>query len=91
VGQTAADKNAARRAANKKIIQEAKSVPCVDCGGSFPWYCMDFDHRPGEVKSFGVSGLYWKSSGAVRAEIAKCDIVCANCHRIRTHERGYAS
>jgi hypothetical protein len=74
-----------RRAA----VDEIKSAPCMDCGGTFPPVCMDFDHRPGEVKSAGVSQLKKSASmEALLAEIAKCDLVCANCHRIRTYSRG---
>lgn len=46
---------------------------------------MDFDHRPGTIKVADVSVLA-RSSTKERTldEIAKCDLVCANCHRIRT-------
>ncbi len=63
-----------------------KSVPCMDCGGSFPPYVMDFDHRRG-VKKFNVSLAYAKAWSDVLVEMKKCDIVCANCHRIRTHKK----
>jgi len=78
---------------NRRRIREAKDVPCADCGQRFPPYVMDFDHRPGEVKCFNLSiaggqtRLSWKK---MEAEIAKCDIVCANCHRIRTYQRNMA-
>lgn len=59
----------------------------MDCRGTFPPECMDFDHRPGEVKLFNV-GVYKRiSSQKLEVEIAKCDIVCSNCHRIRTTAR----
>ena len=75
-----------------------KNVPCADCGQSFPAVCMDFDHREGEEKH---PRLTHKNSGykkmpiavgslsgkAFLEEIKKCDVVCANCHRIRTWER----
>jgi len=70
------------------IIAETKAVPCMDCGGSFPVVCMDFDHRDPGTKNHNVSDLV--KVGSVRIleeEIAKCDIVCANCHRIRTAAR----
>jgi len=72
------------------MLRKAKSVPCADCGLSFPYYVMDFDHRPGPVKCFNlanVAGQTRISLARLEAEIAKCDVVCANCHRIRTHER----
>ena len=68
-------------------------IPCMDCGRVFLFYAMDFDHRPEEVKSFGVSTknnlLATPDRIAVlEKEIAKCDLVDATCHRIRTYERG---
>jgi hypothetical protein len=48
---------------------------------------MDFDHRDPALKLFNISEYGVKCALAVLiAEIAKCDVVCANCHRQRTHE-----
>jgi len=60
----------------------------MDCGGRFPPECMDFDHVRGD-KDFNVSHVAKavKNFDLLRAEIAKCDLVCANCHRIRTRSR----
>lgn len=66
-----------------------KAVPCMDCGGRFPPYVMDFDHRDGAAKSMEISNIIrrgWSWQKLAR-EIALCDIVCANCHRIRTFKR----
>lgn len=62
----------------------------MDCGGYWPDNpeVMDFDHRPGEVKLFGInSAASRRARHLLEAEIAKCDLVCANCHRIRTRSR----
>lgn len=67
-------------------LNALKSGPCTDCGGSFPPECMDFDHVRGE-KIAGVSQLLTRSRLRAVAEIAKCELVCANCHRIRTKAR----
>lgn len=78
-----------RRARNKQIVIEAKSKPCMDCGIEYPTYVMDFDHREGEEKELNLARIinkHW-SEEHVRREIAKCDVVCSNCHRIRTHNR----
>lgn len=72
---------------NQKVIYEAKNVPCMDCGISYPPYVMDFDHRPGEVKLKKLSAMYGASLDLVSEEISKCDVVCANCHRERTFQR----
>ena len=70
----------------RAILDEAKSGPCLDCGRSYPPYVMDFDHRDPKTKVAKVSTMVYKGSESLlRAEIAKCDLVCANCHRIRTH------
>lgn len=81
---------------NKKVIENLRSFlrdqkdkPCQDCNVSYPYYVMDFDHRPGEKKEFNlaqVAGLQ-VSIERVIEEISKCDLVCSNCHRIRTHNR----
>lgn len=65
--------------------------PCVDCGGTFDPVAMDFDHLDGASKSSGISQMVrggW-SMERVLTEIAKCELVCANCHRVRTRDRGY--
>jgi hypothetical protein len=50
---------------------------------------MDFDHVRGEKQS-NVASLVGMSASEerLRAEIAKCDVVCANCHRERTYGSG---
>lgn len=79
---------ATRRARNRGIVDLAKDRPCEDCGLRFPPECMDFDHVRGEKR--GDVGRMAMQKGAVitlLAEIAKCEVVCANCHRIRTRVR----
>jgi len=68
---------------------DIKSNPCRDCGRTFPVVCMDFDHRDGSVKLYNVGSMvaHHYNRGLIEEEIAKCDLVCANCHRIRTAER----
>ena len=81
------EKNRLRRAAIRKYLAEIKSAsPCTDCGIQYPYYVMDFDHledKKGLVSRFVAANNF----SALRAEIAKCEIVCANCHRIRTFAR----
>lgn len=71
----------------RNLINEWKSVPCADCKNSFDPVCMDFDHRPDEIKLGNISSFLYDEDG-LRAEIAKCDVVCACCHRLRTKSRG---
>jgi hypothetical protein len=69
------------------IRQLKSNSPCIDCKISYPYYVMDFDHVRG-VKHKNVSELISTlSKKKIDLEIAKCEIVCSNCHRIRTHMR----
>ena len=77
----------ARRQRLRLALDAFKTGPCGDCGQTFPPECMDFDHREGEVKSFDIGKSPGRAPEVLRAEIAKCDLVCANCHRIRTRAR----
>lgn len=79
---------ACRRRAQKQVeyIKHLKATtPCSDCKQQFPWFVMEFDHVRG-TKKHCVTSLTG-SLRLVEEEIAKCDIVCANCHRIRTYNR----
>lgn len=75
-----------RRVFALRISQIKEGQPCHDCEGMFPEECMDFDHLRDKKFSIGNSGACRKWS-SVLEEIAKCDLVCANCHRIRTKKR----
>ena len=67
-------------------LAELKSNPCRDCGGTFPPVAMDFDHVRG-VKVTDLARMSQMSWDLVLDEVAKCDLVCANCHRVRTQSR----
>jgi hypothetical protein len=68
-------------------VREQKDVPCSDCGQRYPYYVMQFDHV-GDDKVANITTLLrtcgWEK---LRAEVAKCDVVCANCHSERSHQR----
>ena len=67
------------------IIRAAKNKPCADCDKKYPHYVMDFDHVRGK-KSFTVGRILSRPNiRALKREIKKCEIVCSNCHRERTH------
>lgn len=70
-------------------VRELKDkTPCKDCGHNYPYYVMDFDHLPEFEKITEVAKII--NSGSMKRlldEIAKCDLVCSNCHRIRTFKR----
>lgn len=75
----------------RDFIWNLKRRPCMDCGQRFHPTVMEFDHLPGSVKTNAVSAMAVKKSKltAIVSEIEKCDLVCANCHRIRTAKRSY--
>lgn len=85
---TTAQKLAIQRDQRRKhsLLLAAKNRPCLDCGSSLPACCMTFDHRNPSKKKFNVEQGY-RANGrdALLAEIAKCDVICLNCRRIRTH------
>jgi hypothetical protein len=75
-----------RIAQNQSLVTELKRQPCTDCGQTFPPHVMDFDHvgvKTGLISKF----VYTVSTARLRAELASCEVVCANCHRDRTQRR----
>jgi hypothetical protein len=71
------------------LVEFFSGHPCVDCGEADP-LVLEFDHLG--AKNFNIAkGLRDRQWQAVLDEIAKCDVVCANCHRRRTALRaGFA-
>lgn len=83
------DKSKKRRQALLALVAEHKARPCMDCGQSYPHYVMDLDHREPEHKVMNLARMAsngW-SQERILAEITKCDVVCANCHRERSYKR----
>lgn len=85
------------RAENKKlrkirnrnfILDYLNKNPCVDCGNS-DVRVLEFDHINPKDKKYEVSNLVNMAYNldTVRKEIEKCEIRCANCHKIRTMEQ----
>lgn len=69
-----------------------EETPCTDCGFNYPYYVMDFDHLPEYVKVENVITLALRgATKLLEEEIKKCEIVCSNCHRERTHKRRLGS
>lgn len=90
-GQT--NRNTATRKAREEVSAAVRSLKlergCTDCGYNEHPAALDFDHRPGVAKTMNISDMVGlgKTWLEIMTEIDKCDIVCANCHRIRTVER----
>lgn len=73
-----------------QIQQFKEDKGCTDCGSMYPHYVLEFDHRP-EFKKVDNVYRVLRKFGIDKAwqEIAKCDVVCSNCHKIRTHIRKF--
>lgn len=72
-----------------RMIDKLKAVACADCDYLFPPVCMDFDHLPGAGKLAGISKMVrtgWPEA-KILLEVKKCEVVCSNCHRLRTMKR----
>ena len=68
------------------LVEYWRENPCTDCGETDP-LVLEFDHLAD--KAFDISrALPDRSWQSILAEIAKCQVVCANCHRRRTARRG---
>jgi hypothetical protein len=81
-----------RQSGMVELLRDLRRVPCADCGGRFKPWQMDFDHRDPATKSFTITTgrAMLMSTERIKAEVAKCDVVCANCHRVRSrmqHQR----
>jgi hypothetical protein len=68
-----------------------KAGPCTDCGAVLPSAAMQWDHLPGSEKVAALGELISRHNRTkVLAEIEKCELVCANCHALRTLARNGA-
>lgn len=71
----------------RTLVEDVKKRPCTDCGQSFPTWVLEFDHL--RDKTFKI-GTVQKGRDKLQAEIAKCEVVCSNCHRFRSQQRATA-
>jgi hypothetical protein len=71
----------------EQLFVYLSSHPCVDCDNT-DIRVLEFDHvrgkKLGNISRMIGEGFSWKT---IEAEIAKCEVRCANCHRIKTYER----
>jgi hypothetical protein len=88
--EKARNRQTVSRHKNRTWMKDYKeSRPCADCGEFYPAHVMDFDHLPDHDKSFGLANAHShiSSLSKIQEEVLKCDVVCANCHRVRTFNR----
>jgi hypothetical protein len=77
-----------KRGIEKYLLEYLLEHPCIDCGNNDP-RVLEFDHINPALKTINVSQLLggdhiWST---VYEEIVKCEVRCANCHRIRTQRQ----
>lgn len=80
------EKNKDYKTSNKtKMFEFLKEKSCVDCGNN-DIRVLEFDHVGDKTATISkvLPSWSWKR---LLTEIEKCDVVCANCHRVRTYER----
>lgn len=79
---------------NEFIQAQKRGKVCTDCKNTWPYFILEFDHRDPDTKKFTIGNMvnsHWKESdwGEILEEIAKCDLVCKNCHAIRSRRNGH--
>lgn len=81
------------RQSRRVIIDQMKlQSGCMDCGYNLHAVALDFDHLVPSEKKFNISqSIVNHSWESILLEIAKCQVVCSNCHRIREHTRREAN
>ena len=84
-------RNKVKKREIRDFLQKYKEFHgCMDCKVKFPYYVLDLDHRDPHQKRFAPNRLSLNLSwDQMTEEIAKCDVVCANCHRIRSYLKGH--
>lgn len=70
-----------------RIVQHLITHPCVECGEA-RIECLVFDHYLPESKSFAISTALRNNYAwsRIAVELAKCQVLCANCHAVKTSE-----
>jgi hypothetical protein len=82
VDQARTRKQALARERTAYLLSYFEEHPCMDCGEDDPMV-LEFDHV--ETKAFNIgSALPYRNWKTILAEMEKCEVVCANCHRRRT-------
>lgn len=70
-----------RRAECRRIVARAKDRPCARCGESYPTWAMEFHHLRDKAFNISIAGSRTPPADVLRAEIAKCEVLCGGCHR----------
>ena len=71
---------------NRSFFINELGGKCVRCGYCAHEVALDFDHIDPSTKSFELSYIWGNSHEFIAKEVAKCQLLCANCHRVKTFE-----
>jgi len=71
---------------HRSLRRSLKDLPCTDCHKRYPSFVMDFDHVGTKTRNLAHTSSF--SSTRIKSEASQCEVVCANCHRLRTNLRG---
>lgn len=75
------ERNKVTQAKTRQWYRDFKAtLSCQVCGENHP-ACLDFHHRDASEKDIAVGAAVTYSRAKLLREIAKCDVLCANCHR----------
>jgi hypothetical protein len=66
---------------NIDIINNFKNKPCAQCGHQYELYNMQCDHINPANKLYNISQLKSRKLDILLAELSKCQVLCALCHR----------
>ena len=75
----------------RSVIGRYKEIKgCKECGGKFHSFQLDLDHRDQTQKlfTFGPRWMLLQAWSKVKAEVFKCDVLCKNCHALKTYSPG---
>lgn len=77
---------------NRDYVRQIKeSNPCTDCGEKYHYSQMDFDHLGDKKTNIARLVNSEASIKTIKIELNKCELVCSNCHRLRTWQRSRES
>lgn len=90
--KSARDNRKKIRERNRDYVRNIKeSNPCTDCNEFYHYSQMDFDHLNDKKHSIARLSNSEASIKTIKTEIGKCELVCSNCHRLRTWIRSQES
>lgn len=76
-----------RRTIMEFLSQYKEDRGCMDCGEMYPYFILQFDHVNGKDFQISNHSRHTGSLEKIKQEVEKCEVVCGNCHALRTYIR----